>query len=211
MTIKTIAMAIDMTLALIVSSQAKTHHYRQSPQKNLNQITQFCGDRICGYVETVSKHNKHYRKVVKWTRVKRVSHKGYTYKKSVKVTKIVEHQGSGSSLLDKAESYLGTNPTGWSRLWCARFIAVVAPDVASRLKRMGGNPNWARDYARLPGARHHGEAGDIVVLSRGKGGHIGFVKGFDSRGNPIVISGNHNRRVGEGVYSKARVLAYVPI
>jgi uncharacterized protein (TIGR02594 family) len=208
MTIKTIAMAIAMTLALIVSSQAKTHHYRQSPQKDLNQITQFCGDRVCGYVETVSKHNKHYRKVVKWTRTKKVSRKGYAYKRSVKIIKAA----SSGSILDRAEGYIGTNPTGWRSLWCARFIADIAPDVAARLKASGLNPNWARDYARLPGAkRSGGSVGDLVVLSRGRGGHIGVTKGFDERGNPIVVSGNHGHRVGVGVYSKSRVLAYVPI
>ena len=111
--------------------------------------------------------------------------------------------------MDKANSYLGTNPTGWSRLWCARFIAVIAPSVAERLKAMRLNPNWARDYAKLPGAKRHGSPGDIIVLTRGKAGHIGVLKGYDRNDNPIVISGNHNRRVGEGVYPRGRVIAYV--
>ena len=28
-------------------------------------------------------------------------------------------------------------------------------------------------------------------------------------GNPIIISGNHNKRVGEAVYARSRVIAYV--
>jgi hypothetical protein len=32
---------------------------------------------------------------------------------------------------------------------------------------------------------------------------------FTAKGDPIVISGNHGGRVGEGVYPRSRVLAYV--
>lgn len=102
-----------------------------------------------------------------------------------------------------ARRYLGTNPTGWRRLWCARFMAMIAPRLAMRVR----NPNWARDWASLPKVTP--QVGAIVVLKRGKGGHIGVVSKFDKRGNPIVISGNHNRRVAEARYSKHRVLAYV--
>jgi uncharacterized protein (TIGR02594 family) len=132
----------------------------------------------------------------------------YNYKVNKKQKQDISYQSSGN-LLAKAESHLGTNPTGWARLWCARFIAVIAPDLANRLQAMGGNPNWARDYARLPGAKRSGQVGDLVVLKRGKGGHIGIVKGFNANGDPIVISGNHGKKVGEGIYSKTRVLAYV--
>ena len=172
-----------------------------------NQITQFCGDRVCGYTETYVSGKKQYKKIVKWTRY--IKHKKYVYKKSVKkMVKAVEPSGN---LLNKAESFKGTNPTGWKSLWCARFIAVIAPSIASRLKAMGLNPNWARDYARLPEAkRSGGEPGDIIVLTRGKAGHIGVLKGYDRNHNPIVISGNHGRKVGEGAYARSRVLAYVP-
>ncbi len=47
-------------------------------------------------------------------------------------------------------------------------------------------------------------------MHRGKnGGHVGVVSGFDSNGNPIIISGNHNKRVGVAVYPRERVYAYV--
>jgi hypothetical protein len=39
--------------------------------------------------------------------------------------------------------------------------------------------------------------------------HVGVVSGFDDSGNPIIVSGNHGRRVGEGVYPRSRVLAFV--
>ena len=41
-------------------------------------------------------------------------------------------------------------------------------------------------------------------MSRGRrGGHVGVVSGIDASGNPIIISGNHGRRVAEAVYSRA--------
>jgi hypothetical protein len=35
------------------------------------------------------------------------------------------------------------------------------------------------------------------------------VSGIDPHGNPVIISGNHGHRVGEAVYARARVIAYV--
>lgn len=108
-------------------------------------------------------------------------------------------------ILQKARSFLGRNPGGWRhpRLWCAEFMARIAPELARRLE----NPSWARDWADLPHIKPR--VGAIVVLTRGRGGHVGVVSGFDRHGNPRVISGNHGHRVAEGIYSKRRVIAYV--
>jgi hypothetical protein len=45
-------------------------------------------------------------------------------------------------------------------------------------------------------------------MSRRGGGHVGVVSGIDANGDPIVISGNHNRKVAEAVYPRHRVYAY---
>lgn len=112
--------------------------------------------------------------------------------------------GYAGDLAHRARSYLGTNPTGKSSLWCGRFMAMIAPQAAARVK----NPDMARDWAALPHVS--AQVGAIAVLSRGKhGGHIGVVTGFDGDGNPTIVSGNHGHRVGEGTYSKSRVIAYV--
>jgi uncharacterized protein (TIGR02594 family) len=108
-----------------------------------------------------------------------------------------------SNLVATARQYLGTNPTGWARLWCGRFMAMVAPQAA----RLIGNANLAVNWAKLP--RTSPRVGAIAVLTRRGGGHVGVVSGFDRKGNPIIISGNHNRRVAEAVYPKHRVIAYV--
>jgi hypothetical protein len=39
--------------------------------------------------------------------------------------------------------------------------------------------------------------------------HVGVVSGVDANGNPIIVSGNHNRTVGESVYPRSRIAAYV--
>lgn len=156
------------------------------------KANEFCGERYCGQFETV-KIQKHYNK----------KH----YSQNHRQVRIVNVSHSYGSLINKAESYLGTNPTGWRHVWCGRFMAMIAPEQASRIR----NPNLARDWATLPGAhKGQGSPGDIVVLSRGRGGHVGVLKGYDGRGNPIIISGNHGRSVGVGAYPAYRVIAVVP-
>lgn len=51
--------------------------------------------------------------------------------------------------------------------------------------------------------------GAIAVMSRRGGGHVGVVSGVTAAGDPIVISGNHNRRVVDSVYPRGRILTYV--
>lgn len=114
--------------------------------------------------------------------------------------------GSGSSLVSVARRYLGTNPTGRRSLWCARFMNFVL----QRTGHKGTGSDMARSFVSY-GRRVHGpQIGSIAVLSRGRGGgHVGIVTGVDKRGNPVIISGNHGHRVGEGAYPRSRVLAYV--
>lgn len=115
--------------------------------------------------------------------------------------------GFGSSgLVAKARSYLGSNPTGMSAAWCARFMNMVL----EKSGRRGTGSNMARSFASY-GRRVAGpQVGAIAVMARGRGGgHVGIVSGIDKSGNPVIISGNHNRRVGEAVYPRGRIYAYV--
>jgi uncharacterized protein (TIGR02594 family) len=110
-----------------------------------------------------------------------------------------------SGVVAEARRYLGTNPTGHSALWCARFMNLVL----ERSGHSGSGSNFARSFASY-GQRVSGpQVGAIAVMSRGRGGHVGVVSGIDSSGNPIIISGNHNRTVGESVYPRGRIYAYV--
>jgi len=110
------------------------------------------------------------------------------------------------ALVREARKYMGTNPTARSRLWCATFMNLVL----ARLGYAGTNSDAALSFAGYGHRISDPAIGAIAVLSRGKrGGHVGVVSGIDAHGNPIIISGNHGHRVGEGVYPRARVVAYV--
>jgi uncharacterized protein (TIGR02594 family) len=114
--------------------------------------------------------------------------------------------GGGSGLVAEARRYLGSNPTGRSSLWCADFMNLVLERVGHK----GTGSRLARSFASY-GTRVSGpQVGAIAVMTRGRGGgHVGVVTGIDGQGNPIIISGNHNRRVAEATYSRARIYAYV--
>ena len=118
----------------------------------------------------------------------------------------VASYGGGSSLVAEARRYLGGNPTGRSSLWCAAFMNLVL----ERSGRKGTGSNMASSFASY-GTRISGpQVGAIAVMSRGRrGGHVGIVSGIDSNGNPIIISGNHGRRVAKSTYSRGRIYAYV--
>jgi uncharacterized protein (TIGR02594 family) len=110
------------------------------------------------------------------------------------------------ALVVEARKYMGTNPTDRKRLWCATFMNFVL----ARLGYDGTHSDAAQSFAYYGRRISSPRVGAIAVLRRGRnGGHVGVVTGIDSQGNPIVISGNHNDRVGEGIYPRSRVIAYV--
>ena len=81
--------------------------------------------------------------------------------------------------------------------------------VLAKLGYAGPNSDAARSSAYYGLRISEPKVGPIAVLTRGKrGGHVGAVSGIDAQGNPIIISGNHNKRVGEAVYSRSRAIAY---
>jgi uncharacterized protein (TIGR02594 family) len=107
---------------------------------------------------------------------------------------------TSNSLVSEARSFMGTNPTGRGSQWCGAFMDLV-------LKKTGhaGGGNLARAYANY-GTRVSGpEVGAIAVMPH----HVGVVSGVDANGNPIIVSGNHNRTVAESVYPRGRIMAYV--
>jgi len=116
------------------------------------------------------------------------------------------YSGGGGGLVAEAKRYMGTNPTGRGSLWCGHFMNMVLERSGHR----SSGSNTARSFASY-GTRISGpQVGAIAVMSRGRGGgHVGVVSGIDPSGNPIIVSGNHNRRVAESVYPRGRIFAYV--
>jgi uncharacterized protein (TIGR02594 family) len=113
--------------------------------------------------------------------------------------------GGSSNVVAEARRYLGGNPTGHGRLWCARFMNMVLQHSGYR----GTGSDMARSFAGY-GQRVSGpQVGAIAVMGRRGGGHVGVVSGIDVSGNPIVVSGNYGNRVREAPISRGRVYAYV--
>lgn len=113
--------------------------------------------------------------------------------------------GGGSGLVSEARRYLGGNPTGRGRLWCARFMNMVLQHTGHR----GTGSDMANSFARY-GTRVSGpQVGAIAVMGRRGGGHVGIITGIDAQGNPIMISGNNGNRVREAPISRGRIYAYV--
>lgn len=111
----------------------------------------------------------------------------------------------GSSLISEARRYLGGNPTGRGRLWCARFMNMVLQNTGYH----GTGSDMASSFARYGQPISGPQVGAIAVMARRGGGHVGIVTGINARGNPIIISGNSGHRVREAPVSLGRIYAYV--
>lgn len=112
---------------------------------------------------------------------------------------------AGSDLIARAERYLGSNPTSQRSLWCSDFMNVITGRAGTGSRLAKSWANWGRPS--------RGKPGDVVVLSRRGGYHVGVVKSFDAAGNPVVISGNAGgsrggRVVAVSTYSTGRVVSY---
>lgn len=104
-----------------------------------------------------------------------------------------------------ARSYIGTNPTGQRRQWCADFVNLVE----RRLGRPGTGSRLAASYLRYGAAVSTPAPGDIALIARGRRvGHVGYVSGLCDRG-VMIVSGNHRRTTGEACYPQARIVRVV--
>lgn len=97
--------------------------------------------------------------------------------------------------------YLGTNPTHMRRSWCGEFMGMAAraaghqPPVGYALAR-----NWSHAGMAASGP----EPGVVMVMRH----HVGIVLANLGGGRVLVRSGNHGRRVGDGIYSAQRAIAW---
>ena len=108
--------------------------------------------------------------------------------------------GGTSGLVALAQQYNGTNPIGWAHAWCAAFANMIL----QRAGHSGSGSATARSFARYGRPAPGPAPGVIAVWPH----HVGFVIGAAGPGKIRVVSGNHGRRVAEGVYSTRSVIAY---
>jgi len=117
--------------------------------------------------------------------------------------------GEGNPLLE-ALRWKGANSAQVgvpSELWCADFMNFILGQTG----QAGTGSRAARSFLKYGKPVDGPRVGAIVVFSRGgngESGHVGIVRGTDGDGNPIVISGNHGKKVAESVYKKEKVLGY---
>lgn len=110
-----------------------------------------------------------------------------------------------ADLASRAETYLGQTARQLGlppSLWCADFMNMLLG---------GGTGSRRADSFRTYGsAAAHGCTDCIAVIApcHSKRWHVGVVAGYDANGNTVIVSGNHNRRVGKGVYPRRCVRAY---
>jgi uncharacterized protein (TIGR02594 family) len=106
------------------------------------------------------------------------------------------------SLINLASKYIGATARqlGLPRsLWCADFMNMITHS---------GTDRTAKSYISRGSPANYGCINCVAITTRRGGGHVGVVSGYDRRGNPILISGNHGRKVGVGTYAKYKVIAY---
>lgn len=104
-----------------------------------------------------------------------------------------------SRLVRAAMRHLGSrNFTGRRGPWCGFAMSAFAREAGLPAIRSGRAIDW-RKYGRASGAR----VGAIAVFPH----HVGVVTGVV--GNKVqIVSGNHGGRVGLGLYSLSRVVAF---
>lgn len=107
-----------------------------------------------------------------------------------------------AGLAARTESFLGQTAAQLRlprSLWCADFMNML-------LGRPGGDRR-ALSYVRYGTPAAYG-CTDCIAVVRSHRWHVGVVKTYDANGNPVIVSGNHGRRVGIGAYPRRSVLTY---
>lgn len=89
--------------------------------------------------------------------------------------------------------------------YCAGAVSAWLERSGIRSQRTA----WARNYLNQGVKLEEPKFGAIVVFSRGKGGHVGFVTGVTKDGSQIrVLGANQSDSVNERMFDVDRVLGY---
>lgn len=138
--------------------------------------------------------------VVKPTNTIRKNKAKYRNNRNTKPDKSITVAGSGD-LVSRAMQHVGKTASQLGlprRLWCADFMNML----------VGGSNRTAKSYLSRGSQAPYGCTNCVAVTTRKGGGHVGVVTGYDSSGNPILISGNSSNKVRVQSYSKHAVVGY---
>jgi uncharacterized protein (TIGR02594 family) len=94
--------------------------------------------------------------------------------------------------------------------WCAAFVnAVLATNGLPTVNQVTGGSNLtARNFLGYGSETTKPEPGDIVILKRGGGGHVGFFQGFTDKGDVRVLGGNQSDGVNTSTFKAKDVLGF---
>ena len=90
--------------------------------------------------------------------------------------------------------------------WCGLFAAWVAMNRVNNPGEVVKSPLWARNWAKYGAKAPIPSLGDILVFSRGSGGHVGFYVAEDSTAYH-VLGGNQGNKVSIARVAKDRLIA----
>lgn len=87
--------------------------------------------------------------------------------------------------------------------WCGLFVAIVVKNAGFEPVAA---PLWARNWAKFGNVQKSAALGDILVFSRGNGGHVGFYVGEDKDAYHI-LGGNQSNTVNVTRILKNRLIS----
>lgn len=175
-----IAAAVILVSASITSSPANAKPHSSSRHAHQNHAHHAVAHRS-------ARHARHLRSLSR--------------RAIARTTPMEMSYGSSSPIAGIMASYMGTNPTHRRRAWCGEFMGMAAraaghqPPAGYALAR-----NWSRAGYDAGGPA----PGVVMVLPH----HVGVVLAVLGGGRVLVRSGNHGRRVGDGVYAVRRAIAW---
>ena len=87
--------------------------------------------------------------------------------------------------------------------WCGLYLGIVMKRADRQVVK---DPLWARNWAKFGVASPSPMLGDVLVFSRGSGGHVGFYVG-ETKQSYHVLGGNQGNSVSIVLIAKNRLIA----
>jgi uncharacterized protein (TIGR02594 family) len=124
-------------------------------------------------------------------------------------------KGSNRTIIDWRDDLNGATTNGKPLVigfsdddipWCGLYAAIICYRRIKRIEEVVRSPLWARNWTRYGVKADKPALGDVLVFSRGSGGHVGFYVAEDSACYH-VIGGNQGNRVSIIRIAKSRLLA----
>jgi uncharacterized protein (TIGR02594 family) len=125
---------------------------------------------------------------------------------ALKLLGTVEHAGAKNNPVIMSwakECGLENSYSADSIPWCGLFVAVVVNRTG---RKPVGSPLWARSWSKWGEESKTASLGDILVFSRGSGGHVGFYVAED-KDCYHVLGGNQSDAVTITRIRKDRCIA----